>query len=143
MDIQNEGIYFMKKLFTLSVLVALIAGVPPTVRAAEAYKDKSAQAPKSENRPKQLPFRGKVGAVDKTAKTITLEGKEKSRTFQITSGTKITKDGKPAVLDDVTVGESVRGVAKENAAGKLEAVTLKVGALAGNAKPNDQKGEKH
>ena len=131
----------MKKLFTLSVLIALIAGVPPTVRAAEAYKDKATQAPKSDNRPKQLPFRGKVGAVDKTAKTITLEGKEKGRTFQITSGTKITKDGKPAVLDDVTVGESVRGVAKESATGKLEAVSLKVGASAGNAKQNEKKSE--
>ena len=88
-----------------------------------------------------MPFRGKVSAVDKTAKTITLDGKEKGRTFQITSGTKITKDGKPAVLDDVTVGESVRGVAKENATGKLEAVTLKVGALAGNPKPNEKKSE--
>ncbi len=131
----------MKKLFRLSLLVALIAGVPPTVRAAEGYKDKSTQAPKSENRAKQLPFRGKVSAVDKTAKTITLAGKEKGRTFQITSGTKITKDGKPAVLDDVTVGESVRGVAKENAAGKLEAVSLKVGAMAGNAKQNEKKSE--
>jgi len=129
----------MKKLFTLSVLVALIAGVPPTVRAAEAYKDKSTQAPKSENRPKQMPFRGKVRAIDKTAKTITLEGKEKGRTFQITSGTKITKEGKPAVLDDVTVGESVRGVAKENATGKLEAVSLKVGTMAGNGKQNEKK----
>ena len=131
----------MKKLFRLSLLVALIAGVPPTVRAAEGYKDKSTQAPKSENRAKQLPFRGKVSAVDKTAKTITLAGKEKGRTFQITSGTKITKDGKPAVLDDVTVGESVRGVAKENPTGKLEIVTLKVGALAGNPKPNEKKSE--
>ena len=117
----------MKKLFRLSLLVALIAGVPPTVRAAEGYKDKSTQAPKSENRAKQLPFRGKVSAVDKTAKTITLAGKEKGRTFQITSGTKITKDGKPAVLDDVTAGESVGGRAKENAAGKWEILTLNIG----------------
>src|SRR5438132_5216909 len=132
----------MKKLFTLAVLVASVACVSSGLRAAEGSKDKPSQSPGSDNKPKQRPFRGKVSAVDKTAKTITLEGKEKSRTFQITSGTKITKDGKPAVLDDVTVGESVRGVAKENAAGKLEAVTVKVGALAGNAKPNDQKTEK-
>src|SRR5437588_6062102 len=139
MDIQNEGIYFMKKLFSLSGLVALIASVPPTVRAAEAYKDKSAQAPKSENKPKQLPFRGKVSAVDKTAKTITLEGKEKSRTFQITSGTKITKDGKPAVMDDVIVGQTVGGLAKETAAGKWEVVTLTIGAKAGKAKDAEKK----
>ena len=131
----------MKKLFTLSVLIALIAGVPPTVRAAEAYKDKATQAPKSDNRPKQLPFRGKVGAVDKTAKTITLAGKEKGRTFQITSGTKITKDGKPAVLDDVTAGESVGGRAKENAAGKWEILTLNIGKPE-KAPHGQKKGEK-
>src|SRR2546429_9144111 len=119
-DFQNKEIYFMKKLFTLSVLIALIAGVPPTVRAAEAYKDKATQAPKSYNRPKQLPFRGKVGAVDKTAKTITLEGKEKGRTFQITSGTKITKDGKPAGFGEVNLGGTGPGGAKERAAGQIE-----------------------
>src|SRR5438552_9142035 len=124
----------MKKLFTLSVLIALIAGVPPTVRAAEAYKDKATQAPKSDNRPKQIPFRGKVGAVDKTAKTVTLEGKEKSRTFQITSATKITQDGKPAVIDDIIVGQTVGGSAKQTAAGKWEVVTLNIGAKAGKAK---------
>jgi hypothetical protein len=49
-----------------------------------------------------------------------LEGKEKGRTFQITSATKITKDGKPAVTDDVLVGQTVGGLAKETAAGKWE-----------------------
>ena len=67
--------------------------------AAEASNDKSAQDSKAEHKAKQMPFHGKVSAIDKTAKTIALEGKEKNRTFQITSSTKITKDGKPAIVN--------------------------------------------
>ena len=129
----------MKKLFTLAVLVASVACVSSGLRAAEGSKDKPSQSPGSDNKPKQMPFRGKVSAVDKSAKTVTLEGKDKGRTYQITSATKITKDGKPAVLDAVTVGESVGGLAKLNAAGKWEVVTLRVGAGTGTPKKSDKK----
>ncbi len=131
----------MKKLLALAVLTALMTWASPGASAAEGSKDKSAQGSKSENKPKQMPFRGKVSAVDKTAKTITLEGKEKGRTFQITSATKITKDGKPSVLDEVTVGESVGGLAKEDA-GKWQILTLNVGAKGGKEKHEEKKGEK-
>lgn len=129
----------MKKLFTLAVLIASFACFSSGVGAAEGSKDKPSQSPGSENRPKQMPFRGKVSAVDKTVKTVTLEGKDKGRTYQITSATKITKDGKPAVLNDVVVGESVAGLAKQNAAGKWEVATLRVGAATGTPKKGDKK----
>jgi hypothetical protein len=77
--------------------------------------------------------------VDKTKKTVTLEGK--NHAFQITSATKITKAGKPAVIDDVIVGQTVGGLAKETAAGKWEVVTLNIGANAGKAKDAEKKGE--
>ena len=131
----------MKKIIILVVLTALISSAPAGVGATEGSRDKSAQAPKSENKPKQMPFRVKVSAVDKTTKVITLEGKEKSRSFQVTSETKITKDGKPAVLDDVTAGESVGGRAKENAAGKWEILTLNIGKPE-KAPHGQKKGEK-
>ena len=88
-----------------------------------------------------MPFRGKIGAVDKAAKTITLESKEKPRTFQVTSETRIRKDRKPATLDDVQVGDSVGGSARENAEGKLELVTLNVGlpSRAAKAKEGEDK----
>jgi len=142
---KKKGILVMKnafKVFTLAVLTASIACIPASLRAAEASKDKAAEAPKPENKPKQMPFRGKVSAVDKSTKTITLEGKEKGRTFHITSESKITKEGKPSVLDEVTVGESVGGMAKESAAGKWEVVTLNVGPKAGKPKQDEKKGEK-
>src|SRR3989442_1367699 len=133
--------YLMKKSIVLALMTAAMVFTGPPTKAAEGAKDKSAQAPKSERKQKQMPFRGKVSAVDKTAKTVTLEGKEKSRTFQITSATKIAKDGKPAVMDDVIVGQTVRGLAKETATGKWEVVTLNMGAKAGKAKDAEKKGE--
>ena len=49
------------------------------------------------------------------------------RTFDITSKTKITKNGEPATLSDITVGEMVGGAYKKGADGKLEATSVKVG----------------
>ena len=131
-----------ENVFAVAALTALLVCGAPGARAAEGANEKSAQPTKPEHKPKSIPFHGKVTALDTTAKVITLEGKEKSRTFQITSETRITKDGKPAVLKDVTVAGSVSGRAKENAAGKWEVVTLNVGANSGTAKQNEKKPEK-
>jgi len=70
-----------------------------------------------------MPFRGTVTAVDTNAMTLTVE----KRTFEITSETTITKDGKPAVLADGAAGEPVRGAYKKNAEGKLDATTIRFG----------------
>lgn len=130
----------MKRSIVIAMLTAVMA-CTGAARAAEPAKDKSTPESKHEGKQKQMPFRGKVSAVDKTKKTVTLEGKEKGRTFQITSVTKITKEGKPAVLDDVIVGQTIGGLAKENA-GKWEIVTLSVGANAKKAKDVEKKAEK-
>jgi hypothetical protein len=139
--ILNARNIHMKKAIVLAVLTATAAMcfTDPATRAAEGAKDKSAQTPGPEGKQKQMPFRGKVSAVDKTKKTVTLEGK--SHAFQITSATKITKAGKPAVIDDVIVGQTVGGLAKETAAGKWELVTLNTGAKAGKDKDAEKKGE--
>ena|SRR3989442_8135612 len=131
----------MKKSIVLALLTAAMVFTGSATEAAEGAKDKPVEAPKSERKLKQMPFRGKISAVDKTTKTVTLEGKEKSRIFQITSASKITKDGKPAVMDEVIVGQTVGGLAKETAAGKWEVVTLTIGAKAGKAKDAEKKGE--
>ena len=129
----------MKRTIVIAMLTALMV-FADTSKAAEAAKDKSTPESKHEGKQKQMPFRGKVSAVDKTKKTVTMEGKEKGRTFQITSATKITKEGKPALLDDVIVGQTIGGLAKENA-GKWEIVTLSVGANAKKGKDGENKGE--
>src|SRR6185369_8280244 len=131
---------YMRKSILVALLGVALVCTGTSTQAAEGAKDKPAQTPKPEDKQKQMPFRGKVSAVDKIAKTITLEGKEKGRTYHITSASKITKSGKPAVLDDVVVGQSVGGLVKETA-GKWEVATLNIGASAGKAKDAEKKVE--
>ena len=112
----------MKKLLGIALLVGAILGMPFAAQPADA----PATPPAAEKKARALPFRGKVGAVDKVAKTVTLEGSERARVFQITSQSKIRKDKKPATLDEVMVGDRVGGSQRESADGKLEVVTLNV-----------------
>ncbi|HLP76400.1 MAG TPA: hypothetical protein VK327_05715 [Candidatus Paceibacterota bacterium] len=103
---------------------ALVAG-PATLNAQETNK----HAEKKVTREKAgksgvVPFHGKLKAVDKTAKTVTFG----ETTVQVTSETKITKDGKPATFDDAVVGENVGGAYKKGDDGKLNAVSLRIGA---------------
>ena len=93
---------------------------PPTEKKATTQNNDSTQ---TEKPAKAGPFHGKLAAVDKVAKTITV-GK---RTFEITSETKIKKAGKPATLEDGTVGEMVSGYIKPSADGKLIATTVNFG----------------
>jgi hypothetical protein len=62
---------------------------------------------------------GKVSEVDTNAMTLTV-GK---RTFAMTSETRITKGGKPAILSDIVVGDKV-GIAYKKVAGKVNAITI-------------------
>jgi len=84
-------------------------------------------APKEKKKGGALPYAGKISAVDGTAKTVTLATKNKSKTFVLSDATKITKDGKPAGMDVVVVGEegAVSYVTKD---GKDHANSLRVGA---------------
>lgn len=111
------------------MLAAAIA-LAPTQGLAEEKKKDDAAAEKKGERKGGIPFRGKIDAVDKTAKTI----KVGERTFEVTAETRIMKGGKPATLDDAVVGEEVGGVYKE-ADGKLTALSLRLG-------PRPEGGEK-
>ncbi len=86
-------------------------------------KSKKKDAAKGEKKPAGHPFHGKLAAVDKFAKTITIG----ESTYQITSETKIKKAGKPATLEDGVVGEECSGYAKPDAEGKKMATTLNFG----------------
>jgi len=76
-----------------------------------------------------IPFHGTISAVDQTAKTFTIAGKEKSRVFKMTDTTVITKGGVPATMNDVVANEEVRGNYVKAADGTLEAKTVKLGPL--------------
>ena len=112
---------------------AVLLGAPARLAAQSgktATESKKAQTEKPKDTRKGMPLNGKIAAIDKTAKTITLEGKEKGRVFYLTAQTRITVDGQPAKLDDLKVGEKVGGYARENPDGKRELASLNQGAKA-------------
>jgi hypothetical protein len=123
--------------FALLGLVALaVSGTPVMLHA------QSTNAPAVTNKPpnsnpslRPLPFRGKVKAIDIGAMTITVA----TRTFQITSETLITKDGKPATLSDAVEGDNVTGQVKRDAQGKWTAVKLNFGVAAPKAGASNTK----
>ena len=72
---------------------------------------------------------GKVSAVDTNAMTLTV-GKH---TFDITSETRIMKNGQPAILSEVAVDDKV-GVSYKKSEGKLDAITINDGKKSGDEK---------
>lgn len=136
----------MKSLLKSTVLALLATALVLSAQAGEkkekgegkgkAKAEGKAEAP-GQNKAKALPYGGTVSA--KTADTITVKAKTAEKTFTVTAETKITKDGKPAKLDDAVVGEPA-GVSYVDKEGKLEAKSLRIGAKP--AKPEGEKKEK-
>jgi hypothetical protein len=126
---QNMTKSFLK-LALLGLLAAAVAGLPFGARAADtnapAAEKKASQTKKSST----LPVHGKLKALDKTAKTISIG----EQTIQITSATLISKGGKPATLEDGVVGEEVSAVYKKSEDGKLTATTVRFGPKPEKAK---------
>ena len=118
---------------TISLLAAMAAMSPSRGFAQEKPNEKTSAAekksqPKGEKKEGRGPFHGKLAAVDKKAKTITVG----ERTFQITSDSKLSKGGKPATLDDAVVGEEVSGNYQKSDDDKLNARTVRFGPKPGD-----------
>ncbi len=136
----------MKKSFLrtgLAGLVVLALTASPALLLAQTNTNKAPAEKKtttkdtSEKKAVAGPFHGKLAALDKTAKTITV-GK---RTFQVTSETKIHKAGKPATFEEGVVGEEVSGYIKPTDDGKLIATTVNFGPKT-ETKTSDKAAEK-
>ena len=114
------------KITTLSLFAVAIVAAPMAARAAETTNAPAAEAPAKHKKSEHatLPFNGKLSAIDKNAMTLTVG----ERTFEITSETRITKDGFPATLSDGMVGEMAGGAYKKNADGKLSATSVHFGS---------------
>jgi hypothetical protein len=129
----NQFIIMIQKLAKISLMTlvtAALLGLPAVVSAQTNTSTNSTIA-----KSKPLPFIGRLGSVDKTAMTFTLDEKTKpGRTFEVTSETRIMKEGKPATLADGVVGYPVRGSYTKTADGKLEAHTVSFGAKVDPAK---------
>jgi len=110
---------------TLSLFATAILIAPVLSRAQDTGTNTSpAQtAPVKPKKHEGAVFRGTVSAVDAKAMTLTVG----QRTFDVTSETKITKNGQPAILSDIAVGDKVGGAYKKTADGKLAATTINDG----------------
>lgn len=114
------------KLAFWGLLTAAIAIAPNRAFCEEKTNKEPATGSADAPKPKRdtIPFRGKVGAVDKAAMTFTVG----ARTFQVTSETKLMKGGKPCTLEDAAVGDEVGGSYKKSTDGKLVALSVRFGA---------------
>jgi hypothetical protein len=100
---------------------------PPTFQAS----------PRVRQRPKGLlvQYHGIISAVDKNAKTFTIEGRRESRVLKIIDGSSITKGGETATIDDINKDDEVRGSYLKDADGTLLARTVKIGPFKRKATP--------
>jgi len=89
------------------------------------------------HRPKGLlvPYHGIITAVDKNAKTFTIEGRRESRVLKIIEGTPITKGGQTATMDDINTDDEVSGSYLKDSDGTLLARTVKIGPVTRKTTP--------
>ena len=116
------------KLSLITVVAAALAIVPAQANAQTSTNKtgstKKTTTEKTDSTAKKgHPFHGKLAAVDKVAKSITI-GKS---TYYISSETKIKKADKPATLEEGVIGEEVGGYAKPGDGGKMMATTISFG----------------
>jgi hypothetical protein len=89
------------------------------------------------HKPKGLlvPYHGIISAVDKDAKTFSIEGRRESRVLKMIDGTSITKGGETATIDDINKEDEVSGSYLKDADGTLVARTIKIGPIKRKATP--------
>lgn len=97
------------KMTLMGMCAAAILAAPALSRAQDTGTNAPAASPTMPHKKHGVPFHGYLVAVDTNAMTITVG----NTTMQVTSKTKITKDGQPAVLADGVVGQPVSGYYKK------------------------------
>ena len=122
----------MKKSFakfvTAAVLGASLLIMPAISRAADSTNSTPGK------------ISGTVTAVDTNAMTFTVDG----QTYEETSSSVLTRNGKPATLAEVAVGDPVQGSSTTGSDGKLQATKVKFGkgAAKSTSKPTTKKPSK-
>ena len=123
----------MKKTIALfSLITAALIAAPSAIRA-EDKAPAPTPTPATETKPAKqknadaTPYHAKVKAVDVAGKTVTVDEKKGELKLNVTTETKISKDGKPAKLNEIAVGDDAHGSYKKDADGKMNAVSLRVG----------------
>ena len=110
----------------ISLLTAVAAGTTVNLRAADSTAAEATATPKAKKAKAQT-YVGKITAVYKIQKTVTMTVKGKDQVFQVTSASRFTKIEKPATMDYLTVGEQITLRARAKGEGKAEVVSLRTG----------------
>lgn len=119
---KNSTRFLVAGLLTATMLIAPVAAIAQ--EKSEKPKPPAAGTDRPAPANRTLPFRGKVAAVDKDAKTVTV-GKQ---VFHVSTETKLTKNNQTATLADIVVGEVIAGNYTKADDGKLTAKMMRVGA---------------
>lgn len=115
-------------LLSVFLLVAFVVMAPASSHAAKKPKGEKADPG----------LTGKIAAIDKTAKTITLDA-EPSKPIAIDSNTSIINNyGNVLGFTDLKVGETAH-ISTVNLANKLTAVTIRTGVSAADDKGGKKK----
>jgi DNA uptake protein ComE-like DNA-binding protein len=89
-----------------------------------------------------VPFHGRISAVDQTARTFTLAGKEKARVFKVTDKTLLSRAGASAAMKDIQANDEVRGTYVKATDGSLDARVVKLGPMTDAEKAASPKSSK-
>lgn len=116
----------MKKIIK-SILFSLVAAALVAVPSISRAQDSNTNAPAAS---KKLPIHGKAAAVDTAAMTLTIG----TTVINITSETKISKDGKPATLSDIKEGDNVSASYEKGQDGKNDALKVNDGMMKSSKK---------
>jgi hypothetical protein len=119
---------------SIAFCMPLNAQLTPGTTASPAASPQGTASPAAKLATRPIPFRGKVSAVDQSAKTFTVGGKRGSRVFKVTENTTITKAGAAATMTDIVENEHVRGTCLKQDDGTFEAKTVMIGPPAAGEK---------
>lgn len=116
------------KLPVVLSLLMLAGGTTLSVRAEDKPATPEKPAAPAPKKPIQQQLSGKVVAVDKVSKTITLQVNNLTYVLEIADSTRVAKNGKEKSLIDVVVGEeiNVTVLLRELPNGRIEVAVLSV-----------------
>ena len=113
----------MKKQIRKTLMFSLVAVALMAAPAISRAQDSNSAPAAADSTSKKLPFHGKAAAVDTAAMTLTVG----TMVINVTSDTRISKNGKPATLEDIKEGDAVSGSYVKGDDGKLNASMIRDG----------------
>lgn len=120
------------KLAVATLLGAAVLTAPATSHGADQTSTNAPAATPDKAAPGK--FNGAVTAVDTNAMTFTVG----DQTFNVTSESRLSKNGKPATLSDAVVGEPARGSYTTGSDGKLDVTKARFGKGGGKKKKKSE-----